>query len=229
MSQESADRRRRDRRLSQAPSDQIVQMFHVSKRYTRDSLALEDVSLTLDKGDFVFLAGPSGAEKPTQGQIIVAGLNVHRIQRESIPFLRRNIGVVFQDFKLLNRRSVFDNVAFALEVLGRPRREIKRRVTTVLRQVGLGDKLLHSPQRLSGGEQQRVAIARALVNEPALLLADEPTGNLDPKLTIDIMDLLCEANVRGTTIVVATHDPTVLDRYRKRVVTLERGRLIDDA
>jgi len=216
-------------------------MFHVSKRYTRDSLALEDVSLTLDKGDFVFLAGPSGAgkstlmkllfcaEKPTQGQIIVAGLNVHRIQRESIPFLRRNIGVVFQDFKLLNRRSVFDNVAFALEVLGRPRREIKRRVTTVLRQVGLGDKLLHSPQRLSGGEQQRVAIARALVNEPALLLADEPTGNLDPKLTIDIMDLLCEANVRGTTIVVATHDPTVLDRYRKRVVTLERGRLIDDA
>ena len=237
---EREERRQNDRRLAAAPSDQIVQMFHVSMRYTRDSMALEDLSLKLDKGEFVFLAGPSGAgkstllkllfcaEKPTQGQIIVAGLNVHRIQRDSIPFLRRNIGVVFQDFKLLNRRSVFDNVAFALEVLGRPRREIRRRVTTVLRQVGLGDKLLHSPQRLSGGEQQRVAIARALVNEPALLLADEPTGNLDPKLTIDIMDLLCEANTRGTTVVVATHDPTVLDRYRKRVITLEGGRLVDD-
>ena len=223
-----------------ATPNPIIQMFHVSMRYTRDNLALEDVSLKLEKGEFVFLAGPSGAgkstllkllfcaEKPTQGQIIVAGLNVHRIQRVSVPFLRRNIGVVFQDFKLLNRRSVFDNVAFALEVLGRPRREIKRRVTTILRQVGLGDKLHHRPQRLSGGEQQRVAIARAMVNEPAILLADEPTGNLDPKLTIDIMDLLCEANARGTTVVVATHDPTVLDRYRKRVITLEHGRLVDD-
>ncbi len=240
MSTETGDRRKSGRRLAATDSDQIVQMFHVSMRYTRDSLALEDVSLKLDKGEFVFLAGPSGAgkstllkllfcaEKPTQGQIIVAGLNVHRIQRDSIPYLRRNIGVVFQDFKLLNRRSVFDNVAFALEVLGRPRREIKRRVINVLRQVGLGDKLLHSPQRLSGGEQQRVAIARALVNEPALLLADEPTGNLDPKLTVDIMDLLCEANARGTTVVVATHDPSVLDRYRKRVITIEAGRVVDD-
>ncbi len=223
-----------------ATPNPIIQMFHVSMRYTRDSLALEDLSLKLEKGEFVFLAGPSGAgkstllkllfcaEKPTQGQIIVAGLNVHRIQRVSVPFLRRNIGVIFQDFKLLSRRSVFDNVAFALEVLGRPRREIKRRVTMILRQVGLGDKMHHRPQRLSGGEQQRVAIARAMVNEPAILLADEPTGNLDPQLTIDIMDLLCEANARGTTVVVATHDPTVLQRYRKRVITLEHGRLVDD-
>ncbi len=224
-----------------ADAARIIQMFHVSKRYTRDSLALDDVSLRLDKGDFVFLAGPSGAgkstllkllfcaEKPTRGQIIVAGLNAHRLQRASVPYLRRNIGVVFQDFKLLPRRSVFDNVAFALEVLGRPRREVARRVTTMLRQVGLGDKLHVLPTRLSGGEQQRVAIARALVNEPAILLADEPTGNLDPDLTLEIMRLLEEANARGTTILVATHDPHLLRNFNKRVVTLERGRLVGDA
>ena len=221
-------------------SSPVIQMFHVSKRYTRDSLALDDLSLTLEKGEFVFLAGPSGAgkstllkllfcaEKATQGQIIVAGLNVHRLRQPSIPYLRRNIGVVFQDFKLLQRRSVFDNVAFSLEVLGRPRREIQRRVTSVLRQVGLGDKLLTHPKRLSGGEQQRVAIARALVNEPAILLADEPTGNLDPDLTLEIMKLLEEANARGTTVLVATHDPNLLLSRRKRVVTLEGGRLVGD-
>ncbi len=224
--------------MSASEPGPIIQLFHVTKQYTRDSRALDDVSLRIEKGDFVFLAGPSGAgkstllkllfcaETPTKGQIIVAGRNVHRIRRASVPYLRRNIGVVFQDFKLLHRRPVFDNVAFALEVLGTPPREIRRRVTAMLRQVGLGDKMHVLPSRLSGGEQQRVAIARALVNEPAILLADEPTGNLDPDLTIDIMNLLREANVRGTTVIVATHDPLVLQRFPKRVLTLERGRVV---
>ena len=218
----------------------MLQMFHVTKQYTRDARALDDVSLRLDKGDFAFLAGPSGAgkstllkllfaaETPTKGQIMVAGHNIHRIQRSSIPFLRRNIGVVFQDFKLLHRRTVYDNVAFSLEVLGARPRDIRLRVTRLLRLVGLGDKMHLSPGRLSGGEQQRVAIARALVNEPQILLADEPTGNLDPELTFEIMRLLQDANTRGTTVLVATHDPEVMRTFRKRVVTLKAGRVVDD-
>jgi cell division transport system ATP-binding protein len=218
----------------------MLQMFHVTKQYTRDARALDDVSLRLEKGDFAFLAGPSGAgkstllkllfaaETPTKGQIMVAGHNIHRIQRSSIPFLRRNIGVVFQDFKLLHRRTVYDNVAFSLEVLGARPRDIRLRVTRLLRLVGLGDKMHLSPGRLSGGEQQRVAIARALVNEPQILLADEPTGNLDPELTFEIMRLLQDANTRGTTVLVATHDPEVMRTFRKRVVTLKAGRVVDD-
>ncbi len=218
----------------------MLQMFHVTKQYTRDARALDDVSLRLEKGDFAFLAGPSGAgkstllkllfaaETPTKGQIMVGGHNIHRIQRSSIPFLRRNIGVVFQDFKLLNRRTVYDNVAFSLEVLGARPRDIRLRVTRMLRLVGLGDKMHLSPGRLSGGEQQRVAIARALVNEPQILLADEPTGNLDPELTFEIMRLLQDANTRGTTVLVATHDPEVMRTFRKRVVTLKAGRVVDD-
>ncbi len=218
----------------------MLQMFHVTKQYTRDARALDDVSLRLDKAEFVFLAGPSGAgkstllkllfaaEQPTKGQIIVGGLNVHRIRRASVPFLRRNIGVVFQDFKLLPRRSVFDNVAFSLEVLGTPTRDIRLRVTRMLRLVGLGDKMHLVPTRLSGGEQQRVAIARALVNEPQVLLADEPTGNLDPERTFAIMRLLEDANTRGTTVLVATHDPLVMQAFKKRVVTLRDGRVVGD-
>jgi cell division transport system ATP-binding protein len=219
-------------------SPPIIQLFHVGMRYTRQTRALDDVSLRIDKGEFVLLTGPSGAgkttllklvfcaERPTDGQLIVAGQGVHHIRRSSIPYLRRNIGVVFQDFKLLSDRSVFDNVAFALEVLGRPRRQIAPRVNAILRRVGLADKAHLPPNRLSGGEQQRVAIARALVNEPAILLADEPTGNLDPALTTEIMTLLTEANLRGTTVVVATHDPELLRRAHKRVITLDAGRLV---
>ena len=189
----------------------------------------------------MFLTGPSGAgkttllrlvfcaEPATRGQILVGGRNVARIRQASIPFLRRNIGVVFQDFKLLPHRTVLDNVALSLDVLGVPRPEARARALRMLKLVGLQHKVESLPLKLSGGEQQRVVIARALVNEPALLLADEPTGNLDPDLTLEIMSLLAEANVRGTTVVVATHDTTVVDRYQKRVVRLEKGRVVSDA
>jgi cell division transport system ATP-binding protein len=218
----------------------MIRMFHVTKQYTRDERALDDVSLRLGKGEFAFLTGHSGAgkstlmrllfaaEKPTHGQVVVAGHNVDRLSRSSIPILRRNIGVIFQDFKLLPRRTVFDNVAFTLHVLGRPRREIHERVTHVLRQVGLEHKTKSLPLRLSGGEQQRVAIARALVNEPPVVLADEPTGNLDESLALDIMRLLESTNARGTTVVVATHDLRMTEFFKKRVITLEQGRLVGD-
>ncbi len=220
--------------------DAIIQMFHVCKAYGRGGRALDDVTLRIDRGDFVFLTGPSGAgkttllklifcaEQPTMGQIIVAGRNIHRMSSSGVPLLRRHIGVVFQDFKLLAQRTVFGNVAFAMEVIGRPPRDIRRRVTTVLREVGLADKANSLPSRLSGGEQQRVAIARALVNEPAILLADEPTGNLDPALTLSIMGLLSDVNARGTTVVVATHDPLVLDAVPRRRITLTGGRVLTD-
>ncbi len=225
----------------EAPArEALVQIFHVTKQYGRDHKALEDVTLRIDKGEFIFLTGPSGAgkttllkllfcaESPTRGQVVVGGRNIHRMRSSGVPLLRRSIGVIFQDFKLLPSRTVYDNVAFAMEVLGRPPREIKRRTTLVLRQVGLGDKLSSLPSRLSGGEQQRVAIARALVNEPILLLADEPTGNLDPELTFEIMNLLNEVNARGTTVVVATHDPLILQAFPKRQVMLARGRVVED-
>jgi cell division transport system ATP-binding protein len=219
----------------------MIQMFHVTKAYPGDPPVLVDVNLTVEKGEFVFLTGPSGAgkttllrlvfcaEPATRGQILVGGRNVARIRQGSVPFLRRNIGVVFQDFKLLPHRTVLDNVALALDVLGVPRPEARARALRMLKLVGLQHKVTSLPLKLSGGEQQRVVIARALVNEPALLLADEPTGNLDPDLTLEIMSLLAEANVRGTTVVVATHDTTVVDRYQKRVVRLEKGRVVSDA
>ncbi|MCA9537922.1 MAG: cell division ATP-binding protein FtsE [Myxococcales bacterium] len=218
----------------------MIRLFHVTKRYTRDDIALDDVSLQLAKGDFVFLTGPSGAgkstllkllfaaERPTEGRILVAGHDLSRLRTSSVPLLRRNLGVVFQDFKLLPRRSVFDNVALALDVRGCPRREVHRRVTAILRRVGLGQKMSALPLRLSGGEQQRVAIARALVDEPQVLLADEPTGNLDPELSIEIMNLMATANARGTTVMVATHDPGLLRAYGKRCVRLEQGRVVED-
>jgi cell division transport system ATP-binding protein len=216
----------------------MIQMFHVYKTYPGDPPALADVNLHVRKGEFVFLTGPSGAgkstllkliflaERPTRGQILVGGLNVARLRESGVPFLRRNIGVVFQDFKLLPRRTVADNVAFTLEVLGVPRSEVHERVMRMLKRVGLEHKANVLPPRLSGGEQQRVVIARALVNDPAILLADEPTGNLDPALTLEIMDLLCDVNVRGTTVVVATHDQTLLERYDKRTIRLERGVIV---
>ncbi len=217
----------------------MIQMFHVNKRYG-DVVALTEVNLAVDKGEFVFLTGPSGAgkstllelifcaEKATSGQILVNGRNIARISASAIPYLRRNIGVVFQDFKLLPTRTVAENVAFTLDVLGVPRRDSRRKVMGMLKAVGLEHKADTLPPRLSGGEQQRVAIARALVNDPTILLADEPTGNLDPKLTIEIMDLLRDFSARGTTVLVATHDRSLLERYQKRTIALEGGRIVSD-
>ena len=218
----------------------MIRLFHVTKQYSQDVRALDDVSLHIEKGGFAFLTGHSGAgkstlmrllfaaEKPTDGQVMVAGHSVGRLNEESIPILRRNIGVIFQDFKLLPRRSVFANVAFALEVRGQPRRVIEERVRAVLRQVGLEHKSKVLPTRLSGGEQQRVAIARALVGEPLVLLADEPTGNLDPGLSMEIMRLLESVNARGTTVLIATHDLRMTETLKKRVIRLEQGRVKSD-
>jgi cell division transport system ATP-binding protein len=218
----------------------MIQMFHVYKAYGNGPPSLSDVTLHIERGEFVFVTGPSGAgkttllklifcaERATDGQVLVDGRNVSRIRSSGIPFLRRNIGVVFQDFKLLPHRTVEENVAFTLEVLGVSRFECRDRVQRVLRRVGLENQGGCLPPRLSGGEQQRVVVARALVNDPVILLADEPTGNLDPDLTAGIMDLLCDVNGRGTTVVVATHDTALLQRYRKRTVRLERGCLVTD-
>jgi len=217
----------------------LIQTFHLYKQYGRDNTALSDVTLEIDKGEFVFLTGPSGAgkttflklifreETPSQGQILVNGRNVSAIPESKIPFLRRDIGVVFQDFKLLRRKTVFENVAFVLRLMGIPKHERKRRAFQILKQVGLYHKMNSYPLQLSGGEQQRVAIARALINEPVLLLADEPTGNLDPELALEIMSLFQEINARGTTVLVATHDREMIARLGKRVILLEKGRLTE--
>jgi len=217
-----------------------VQLYHVSKSYTAGHYALRDVSLEFGRGEFVFLTGPSGAgktsllklifaaERPSEGQIIVLGRNAPRLGPAAIPPLRRRIGVVFQDFKLLPRRTVEQNVALALDVVGTPRREARAKVFRILKQLGLQHRRYHHPLSLSGGEQQRVAIARALVNEPDILLADEPTGNLDPELTLEIMDLIAGAAIRGTTVIVATHDRSIVNRYGKRSVRLEGGRVVED-
>ena len=219
----------------------MIQLFHVKKAYPGDAPVLDDITLRIEKGEFVWLTGPSGAgkstllkllfcaEQPTSGQILVGGRNIVRLSQGGIPYLRRNIGVVFQDFKLLDNRTVVENVGYALEVLGASDAEIRERSLKRLDQVGLKHKATSLPQRLSGGEQQRVAIARALVNEPTILLADEPTGNLDPGLTDSILQLLFDANARGTTVVVATHDRSLLARYHKRTVALEKGKLVFDA
>ena len=218
----------------------MIALFHVSFAYPHEEPALSDVTLSVNKGEFVFLTGPSGAGKSTllrlivgaeralRGQVLVNNQNVARLRTSAIPYLRRNIGVVFQDFKLLPHRTVADNVAFALDVLGTPRSESQPRVMRMLKRVGLEHKAHAWPLKLSGGEQQRVVIARALVNEPAILLADEPTGNLDPALTVEIMDLLCDVNVRGTTVLVATHDASLIERYNKRTIHLERGKVVDE-
>jgi cell division transport system ATP-binding protein len=215
----------------------MIQAFHVYKQYDRESSALTDITLSVEKGEFCLLTGPSGAGKttflklvfreelPTQGQIIVGGRNITAIPERQIPSLRRSIGVVFQDFKLLKRKTVLENVAFVLRMLGMPAKEQKRRAFAALKAVGLHHKMHAYPLQLSGGEQQRVAIARALINEPMLLLADEPTGNLDPEMAMEIMALFQQVNARGTTVLVATHDREMIQRLGKRVVALERGRL----
>ncbi len=218
----------------------MIQLFSITKSYEREQCALTDITLQIDKGEFVYLTGPSGAgkstllkliccaERPTRGQILMDGRNITNLGDRAIPYLRRNLGIVFQDFKLLTRRTVFENVAFPLEVQGRRRMEISKKVYQALKQVGLEHRLGHYPLQLSGGEQQRVAVARALVVDPLVLLADEPTGNLDPDVTLDIMELFKGANARGTTIVMATHDRGLIWQYPRRVLTLEAGRLSGD-
>jgi len=216
----------------------MIQAFHVYKQYDRESMALSDITLHVAKGDFCFLTGPSGAGKttflklvfreelPSQGQILVGGRNITAIPHGQIPELRRSVGVVFQDFKLLKRKTILENVAFVPRILGVPAREQKRRAFAALRSVGLHHKMHAYPMQLSGGEQQRVAIARALINEPMLLLADEPTGNLDPEMAQEIMRLFLEVNARGTTVLVATHDREMIQRMGKRVIALDRGRVV---
>jgi cell division transport system ATP-binding protein len=218
----------------------MIQSFHVYKHYDRESCALSDITLHVRKGEFCFLTGPSGAGKttflklvfreelPSQGQIIVGGRNVTAIPDAQIPVLRRSIGVVFQDFKLLKRRTILENVAFVLKILSVPVKEQKRRAFTALKAVGLHHKMHAYPLQLSGGEQQRVAIARALINDPMLLLADEPTGNLDPDMAAEIMSLFQEVNSRGTTVLVATHDREMIQRMGKRVIALEKGRVVGE-
>lgn len=221
--------------------DRPVRMYHVSKSYIAGTHALKDVSLEIPKGEFVFLTGQSGAgkttllellfaaERPNEGQILVLGRNIARLRGSAVPALRRRVGVVFQDFKLLPRRSVEENVSVTLDVVGTPRREARTRVFNMLRQVGLQHRRHHQPVSLSGGEQQRVAIARALVGEPEILLADEPTGNLDPELSIEIIELMLSFATRGTTVIVATHDRSLVERYHRRTLRLEAGEVVEDA
>jgi cell division transport system ATP-binding protein len=217
----------------------MIRVLNLAKRYPGGTTALENVNLEIQRGEFVFITGPSGAGKttllrlflrqefPTEGQILVNGRNVGALPWSKVPDLRRTIGVVFQDFKLINRKSALENVAYVLNVAGVPRSEQKRRAFHALRSVGLHHRLNVLPPALSGGEQQRVAIARAVVNEPALLLADEPTGNLDPDLAVEIMRLFREQNARGTTVVVATHDRDLVHRMQRRILVLERGRVVE--
>jgi cell division transport system ATP-binding protein len=218
----------------------MIQLTHVSKLYRHEQAALSDVSLSVDKGEFLFLTGPSGAGKttllrllfreviPTQGQIWVDGENLVRMPPARIPYLRRRIGIVFQDFRLLPRRTVFENISFVQRFLGVSAREQKEKALRALKMVGLAHKMHSFPPELSGGEQQRVAIARAVINEPVLLLADEPTGNLDAALSYEILDLFREINSHGTTVLIATHDLDLLARLPRRVLALARGRLVED-
>jgi cell division transport system ATP-binding protein len=218
----------------------VIKLEHVYKRYPPDVAALEDVSVEVKKGEFVFVVGQSGSgkstflrlltkeERPTSGNIWVAGKELNRLPSWKVPALRRTIGSVFQDFKLLSNKTVYENVAFALEVIGQRRHIIQRTVPEVLKLVGLSDKATRFPHQLSGGEQQRVSIARAFVNRPLVLLCDEPTGNLDPETSKGIMRLLNRINNTGTTIVMATHDHALVDQTRKRVVEFERGKVVRD-
>ena len=218
----------------------MIRLDHVTKSYKNSTVALRDVSINVDKGEFVFLVGPSGSgkstflrlltkeENPDNGQIFVAGKDIAGLSPWKVPYLRRNIGCVFQDFRLLPNKTVHENVAFALEVIGRPKHVIDSQVPQILELVGLRAKAENLPNELSGGEQQRVAIARAFVNRPLILLADEPTGNLDPNTTIGIMRLLDRINRTGTTVLMATHDQGIVDSMRRRVIELDRGVKVRD-
>jgi cell division transport system ATP-binding protein len=218
----------------------VVELRDVTKVYEGGSIGLDGVSTKIGRGEFVFLVGPTGCGKstcirlllrelePSRGEILIAGRRLGEIPRQRVPHLRRNIGTVFQDFKLLPNRTVYDNVAYSLQVIGESRQAIRRKVPDILRLVGLSTKLHNYPDELSGGEQQRVSIARAFVNHPPLLLADEPTGNLDPETSIGIMQLIYRINRTGTTVVVATHDKEMVDKMRRRVIELREGRIVRD-
>ncbi len=218
----------------------MIQVYNVCKAYGKDSAALQDLNLKISKGEFVYISGPSGAgkstllkmlyaaEKPSRGQILINGQNVTRMGVRKIPHLRRNIGVIFQDFKLLNSRTVFENVAFPLEIIGKKRFEVSKKVYQTLKLVGLEHKLQRYPLELSGGEQQRVAVARALVVDPLVLLADEPTGNLDPEVTLEIIELFKIANARGSTVLLATHNREMIQRFPRRLISLDSGRIVED-
>jgi cell division transport system ATP-binding protein len=218
----------------------MIRLQGVTKEYDGGTVAVDDVSLEILKGEFVFLVGPSGSGKstimrlllreelPTAGDIWVAGKHINRMPSSKVPLLRRSVGTVFQDYKLLPNETVYENVAFALEVIGRPRHVVRQQVPQVLRLVGLAAKADRLPRQLSGGEQQRVSIARAFVNRPLILLADEPTGNLDPGTSVGIMRLLDRINRTGTTVVMATHDHAIVDAMRRRVVELDGGSVVRD-
>ncbi len=218
----------------------MVELKNVSKTYPNGTIALRDINLKIDKGDFVFLVGPSGSGKSTliklllkeedvsEGDVFVNGYEVSAMHRKEIPYLRRGLGVVFQDFRLLPNKTVYENIAFAMHITEALPKEIRRQVPMALALVGLSRKANVMPNQLSGGEQQRVALARALVNNPALLIADEPSGNLDPETSWDIMKLLSEVNNRGTTVIVATHEKSIVDEMKKRVVSISKGLIVRD-
>ena len=218
----------------------MIRLSDVVKEYESGTTALKGISLRIEDGEFVFLVGPSGSGKstiiklltgeivPTSGQIAVNGFSLTNIAERQIPLLRRSVGVIFQDYRLLPDKTVFENVAFAMQVIEAPRRLMQRNVNAVLDVVGLRDKFRCFPSQLSGGEQQRVAIARAIVNDPAIVIADEPTGNLDPETSWDIMDIFNRINLAGTTIVMATHDKTIVDTMRRRVIAIEDGHIVRD-
>ncbi|MBQ9961107.1 MAG: cell division ATP-binding protein FtsE [Firmicutes bacterium] len=218
----------------------MIKFDHVTKTY-RTNVGLDDVSVNINKGDFVFLVGPSGAGKSTfiklilkeinadGGSILVDGAEVTTLSNREVPELRRKIGTVFQDFRLLPKKTVFENVAFAMEVLHKNKKQIRKQVPQILSLVGITDKAHKYPEELSAGEQQRVAIARAIVNNPTVLIADEPTGNLDPATAAEIMDLLEQINLRGTTIVMVTHAKDIVDKMKKRVIAIEKGKIVRDS
>lgn len=218
----------------------MIEFKNVSKVYPNGTVALEHVDLTIDDGEFVFVVGASGAgkstlmklllreEKVTSGKLIVGDYDLTKIPNYKIPYYRRQLGMVFQDFRLFEKKTVYENVAFAMRVIGESSRQIKRRVPTILSIVNLSDKYKSFPTELSGGEQQRVALARALANNPSIIIADEPTANIDPKLKIEIMNLLLKINKRGKTVIVVTHEKNLVDFFQKRVITLQGGHLVDD-
>ena len=218
----------------------MIQFRSVTKRYDNDHYALKNVNIDILSGEFVFIVGASGAgkstlmkllyaeEKPTSGTVTIGGINVANLSSDRVPNLRRCMGIVFQDYKLLQNHTVYDNVAYVIRTMGMSSREIHARVTGALKIVGLDDKIHAKPSELSGGEQQRVGIARAIVNGPPLLIADEPTGNLDPKNSMEIMQILDQINQRGITVIISTHDSTMVDYFRKRVITLDGGEVVRD-
>ena len=222
------------------PSENIIVLDQVSKSYATGAPALNGVSLTVKQGEFVFIVGDSGSGKstliklllreltPTSGEIYVNGQNLNELKRRNVPKYRRNLGVVFQDFRLLKDRNVYENVAFAQRIIQVPNREIRKNVPSILSVVGLGGKYKAKPRHLSGGEQQRVALARALINRPPILLCDEPTGNLDPKNSWEIMKLLEQINKKGTTVLVVTHNREIVNEMQKRVITMKKGIIISD-